>query len=462
MGGEEMKRPRAPPPTEDSFHFSLSNGHEFRVERLNKPATHSDFDDVDSMLFAVYFRPALTQKQASSGILRISYVGEKEIQAAESLVFSQYVWPDLTQQKPHWMTLRSDELEYVCFETHQLRMGVTKNTIAALYVIIENTQCESNGPLCLTPQVDMHHTFMPSQLPTSQFLCWFPPDVNPSQWGLQIDATKIPQRTPLWEKLRAEFTGSMASKRLGFFPDDNRQMSAFIKSAMRLGSLSEDLILLAYLGHYKGRRFEEIGTAAIRGHPGWGASPDGIVYDESGDRGVCEFKTSRTKLGMEAYFYPQLYMEMMAVGVQWANLVRYRPSKTWNAHSATWSYTDVCYVYRVQRDPLLEAELIQLWSKSPVPSPDALAAMRSRLMEMAANAQPISIIDASNSPLLSAYREHRKRQCELVKMPATASVSADWLAVEARTAELAAQIRSGVAVDKRLVAKQIKAYASFL
>jgi hypothetical protein len=116
----------------------------------------------------------------------------------------------------------------------------------------------------------------------------------------------------------------------------------------------------------------------------WGASPDGVIvdpemswnkvpadvaknYSKSGidiTHGACEFKTSRTKLGMEAYFYPQLYMEMISLNVVWADLIRYRPERMYDQNTKEWTYKDVAHVYRVYRDKQTEDLLMELWARA--------------------------------------------------------------------------------------------------
>jgi len=459
-----MKRVRPTPAVEDGFHFSLTNGHAMSVEKLGEvKGGGGGFDDEDAMSYVVRFRPALSEVQAAAAQLTISYVGDKEISGG-ALVFSRAVRP--SNARCLWLTLRLDELEYVCFETHQLRVGKVPGTYSALHVTLENTQCES-GPLKLGPQLDMHLFCMPELLPAgSVFLRWFPPDIDPAQWGLHIDPRKIPQRTPLWFKLRAQLSGSEAVKRTGFFAND-KPMTAFNRNAMRLGSQSEDVAALMYLGHYGGaRHFTEIGTVPVTGRPGWGASPDGLVTDSSsnGQQGALEFKTSRTKLCMEPYFYPQLYMEMMALGVQWADLVRYRPARTWHAKEGKWHYLDVAHVYRVNRDAALEDWFIRVWTAPHPGEDDDKAALRAHLVELAERAKPVAILQGNE--MVTRYREHRERLLSIDTTPAAAAAAAVlpdwWLAIESRTAQLGAALRNGVAVNKRVVTEQIKAYANLL
>lgn len=487
-----MKRPRPTPATPDTFNFSVSNGHAFRAERLadGSPTLSDSFDDTDSMSWVLHFRPALSEAQAAEAVLSVSYVGDKEV--ANPLVFSHAVRPSAA---PHvWLALRQGELEYLCFETHQLRVGQVPGTFAALYVVIENVQCDA-GPIQLSPQLDMHLVCLPTLLPTSTFLRWFPPDVDPKRWGLQIDARKIPQTCPLFWSLRAELTGSVAVKRTGFFPGDGASRSAFMKSAMRLGSLSEDVIMLLRFGDSQHTlHFTEVGTCPVAGHPGWGASPDGIICDDTMKwsslpptvsahligttltawnihMGACEFKTSRTKLCMEGYFYPQLYMEMMALGVLWADLVRYRPSRTWNAKGGgagggEWEYQDVCHVYRIYREAALEERFIRIWSSTSTEPSDEKSALCAELNEMAKRERPTHIIDGTGNALLKRYRAHRDQLLSNTSTgtatTATQVLPAWWLSIESVTAQLAAQLKSGVALDKRLVAEQIRAYANLL
>src|SRR6185295_1711928 len=247
-----MKRPVPTPAAEDVFHFALSGGHAFRVERLSTGDRAAqgpfDFDSADSVSYVVRFRPALTEAQAAAATLSVTYGGDKEVTGGSPLVFSRAVRP--ADGRSQFMTLRAEELDFLLFETHQLRVGQQRNTYCALYLTLENTQCEA-GPLILGPQLDMHLFCVPELLPPgSSFLRWFPPDVDPGQWGLRIEPRKIPQRTPLWFKMRAELSGSVAVKRVGYFPGgDSAGFSTFQRSAMRLGSQSEDVVLLLYLGH---------------------------------------------------------------------------------------------------------------------------------------------------------------------------------------------------------------------
>jgi hypothetical protein len=178
-------------------------------------------------------------------------------------------------------------------------------------------------------------------------LPWFPPDVDPAYWGIQIDTRLIPQRSHLWFKLRGEMTGSLAYKMLGFFATASKTMQD--KTKMRLGTYSETDACTLYLHYHPHSKLKEVGWCGARApYPTtWGASPDRLLDED----GILEIKTSTDKTSMEDYFYPQCYMEMIATERNFTHLMRYRPN-------------DVAYVYHVSRDPHVEEMLLVLWKRA--------------------------------------------------------------------------------------------------
>lgn len=293
----------------------------------------------------------------------------------------------IAPEKGTRLILNQEEgLVYEIFESYQTLLA-PNNDIQSVYLKIEDNNVSKEDVLVLQPQVDMKSVFLNSIFATTDanrvvFLKWFPPDIDPSVYGIKIDPREIPQRSPLWFKLRGEVSGSKAYVLIGYFADrqNNQPFSAFAKSAMRLGTLSEDLIMIGYLNAYPKRIFYEVGWVPMEQKKSWGASPDGIIVDpemtwdkvpndvaRSGidiTHGACEFKTSRTKLGMEAYFYPQLYMEMISLNVAWADLIRYRPERYYDQKTKVWTYKDVAHVYRVYRDSKIEKLLMELWARA--------------------------------------------------------------------------------------------------
>lgn len=188
-------------------------------------------------------------------------------------------------------------------------------------------------------------------------LCWFPPDINMSLLGFEISCSQIPQRTPAWHKLRADnLTGTKAAKLLGFnVPlhddtwtlDKKEVFSAASRRNMRFGAQAEDRALLSYLHLYPEAPFEEVGFCKIEGKQNWGASPDGKL----GNSAALEIKSSLSgKTTFEPYFYPQVYMEMMALNVKWCHVVRF-------AHEQV-------TIYMVHRDENLEAAMTDLWNRA--------------------------------------------------------------------------------------------------
>lgn len=257
---------------------------------------------------------------------------------------------------PTHVTLLKGELEYELYRTHQLSTGNDGQTIDCIYVRIDTVAksvCTNENQSILMERTNGR----------CRFLNWFPPDIDPASFGLSIDSRLIPQRTPLWYKLRGDVSGSKAALLLGWFVphpaqgpwsyDKQPPFTAFQKSIMHLGTVSEDVILLSYLMYYTKRVYHETGWINHPTRKGWGCSPDGIVDDLEGpSRGVLEMKTSKFKSCFENYYIPQLYMEMMTVDVQWADLCRYHVG------------TKQVHVYRINREVHLENTLVRLWIKA--------------------------------------------------------------------------------------------------
>jgi hypothetical protein len=321
----------------------------------------SSFDKEDSIDYFIQFRPPLTPDQAKA--VRITAEHGKKIIFTQLLMDGKHV---------HLTLLGDGELEYELFETHQLKV-TSDGHVQAMYFTIENNRVFANQDWCLERHIDMKLFYMSEHFEYAN-LQWFPPDVDlQTQYGIKVNASKIPQRCPMWFKLRGHVTGTKAYALLGFFVPLNgtydynkgqQDFSPIQRANMRNGALSEDMAILNYLTHYKNRKFEEVGWVELHGKNGWGASPDGVIHDLAFDdselpeetkaaysdftRGAIEIKTSRNKSSMEAYFIPQVYMEMMSLGVAWCDLIRY--------------CNDECYVYRIYRDPKVEQFLLALWN----------------------------------------------------------------------------------------------------
>jgi len=385
-------------------------------------------DDQDTMFFVVTFRderPSL--REAQNLALRVYYHGAKRTPRA--LIFARRL---VLEEETHFqmISLRPEEgLVYQCYETHQLRLD-DGNRISAVYLTIDDVLSDTSAAFDVSfePRVDTKMMMLQSEQTT--FLKWFPPDLDPSLYGLTIDGRAIPQRTPLWFKIRGEMSGTQAVRLLGFFfGRDNGNKSLVARNAMRLGSQSEDVVMLCNLWNRPHRHFSEVGWCRAPGrYPmGWGASPDGLLTDLSVSwddappatraawpdadisKGACEFKTSRTKIALEDYHIPQVYMEMIALGVVWCDLTRYRPG-------------DQAAIYRIWRDPQLEERFLQLWKRAlnnshvlgkTIAEPEYVA-MRRELGEMAAQNKAYRIVEMSE--IQSLVDQYQQKQTAL-QMP---------------------------------------------
>lgn len=321
-----MKRARGLSFTEANFRFSIRTLPP-RTTAVVRALSAGDGDEE----YVVHFRPPLARKDARRVHLSVVYCGDR-IQE-KPLLFSARLLGDA----PGVPYSLGDDLRYELFETHQLRLY--GDTIGSAYLAFEDNLTTPNYDTHARYElrVDLTLHLMPRLIP-GQFLMWFPPDVDPQAWGLRVDPTLIPQRSPLWFKLRGAVSGTKAYSLLGFWVPrpgsaeardynffDKGTFSPFARAAMRLGSLSEERALLAYFSHYPARHYQEMGWCpAPPGYPaGWGASPDGLLVDRDMTwervpkqtakfraldvtRGVCEIKTSRTKCDMAAYFIPQV------------------------------------------------------------------------------------------------------------------------------------------------------------
>jgi hypothetical protein len=426
-----MKR-KAASQTLDVLRFSISNlplGTRYQVTALD---AQQSIDTSDYCNYVIHFKPPMDHAAASRTRVSVSYCGEK-IQENTNL-FTTLVSPPGTE--PIHYSLKPGHLEYQLFETHVLRVYGTQ--IGSMYLSFENVLCNQfmDTHASIQLQVDMGLSFLPRHI-SGAFLRWFPPDVDPIMWGLVIDPSLIPQRSPLWFKLRGIVSGSKAYQLLGFWADRaGTPFGIHARAAMRLGSISEPYVFMAYLSVYPGRSFQEVGWCKAprdRYPEGWGASPDGIFLDPTMTwdqvpeatreayctlcditRGAAEFKVSRTKTQMEAYFIPQVYMEMIALNVVWCDLVRFKHSRYKNDH---WIYEDQACVYRIYRDPELEKDLVALWKYALAHDNCVIEKpfvdMRQRLETMAESMEPVKQIDTSDETISALYRAYDAHEASL-------------------------------------------------
>lgn len=452
----------------------------------------------DSVQLIMRIKPPVPAEIATTTQLSVVYTADDEC----TTVFCHMIAPDSAVKR---VTYRGDgELEYGCYETHQVRYNRT-GEITHVYVCVVNTQTSAavTASLKLQTQLDMKLYWLPRESRMMP-LRWFPPDLDPAEHGLRLDTRSVPQRTPLWFKLRGDVSGSKTVRYTGFFvtPSGATEFDSVAKARMRLGTLSEDKAMLCYLHVYPGRVFLEVGWCPVAGGPtGWGASPDGIIedlqmtwarvpdhvraqYSETEraaidiTHGACEFKTSRLKEGMESYFYPQLYMEMMALNTVWCDVLRYRPERQWSDASGRYTYLDRGAVFRVYRDRTLEQQLVRLWKRAhnnahslwtTVSEPEYVE-MRAVFKKMASDAVPEPVlIDAAQDAVLAdqlarydTYQYNTQR-----RMRETHDESAVFVDPFEHVTQRAVELQQrqqdmSVADVKHYIVSQIEAYAGIL
>ena len=310
--------------------------------------------------------------------------------------------------------------------------------------------------------MDIGHVFL-SDLFGDRYvgLEFFPPDITVmSEFGSDskgIRPEKVPQKTPLWFKLRGQVSGSKAYTLLGFYVpepgskeaqgwsiDGPKEFNRWSKLNMRFGTLHEDYMIIAYLlapGHEL-RRFFEVGWCQApveKGYsPNWGASPDGLLenpdmrwelipedirkYYKKGDwnitRGVAEFKASRSNCKMQPYYYPQLYMEMIATDTLWADLVRYSETREMEPNGS-WHMVRTCRIFRVYRHKPTEELIVSLLKQSLANKTNLIELVqtqpyqdiRSYFVQLAESAE-YREIDVSNNSVagqaILAYEKHKR------------------------------------------------------
>ena len=449
-----MKRPRAT--RCDAIVFSVSGLPETTFATVRRTGqTEGEIDDLNTNAadYVLFFRPPLSKERAQQVHVKATYQGRVRVRTTE--LFGQYVWP--SDQKETRLVFRKFELEYACFATHQVRVETEQQgdeIVCAMYARF------INATVAVDPRYDLHIRVdaVVDELPV-RTLPWFPPDLDPGHWGLRIDSRSIPQRTALWFKLRGENSGSKAYKLLGFFADSSKTRPGQTQ-AMRLGTLSEAEAALMYSVRFPALELHEVGWCAMEDRPGWGASPDMLCLDPATQTwSVLEMKTSAVKLSMEAYFYPQLYMEMMATQTQTAHVLRFRPRRY-----EPDIVEDEMHIYTVQRDAALEKMLLELWvyalgheheanlySRPEFRSARALLEERARAQTQA----PTHELQASSKyrAALQTYRAGLERVLRVVPAPEDAAFETVRDELYDQSLEFTRAVKKGA--DRELLARML-------
>lgn len=338
----------------------------------DKTFENSDTDAVD---YGFYFHPPI--KNVKQYTLHVAFNG--------IAIFSTLLYPT---PKP-LETLHLLDRFYVVFETLQLCQSEDETLTYSAYV-----QFNNNGKI--EPAVDMTLHYLPQKFGARfKRIPYFPYDVDPTKYGIKVDTRKVAQRTPMWFKIRGDVSGSICPKFVGFWVPTKEEdpnwsidakvvFSARAKASMRMGRFSEENAFMLMLLNTEHIVVELVGWCdAPKPFPhGWGASPDGLLHDPTmtwdrvpdsikqhldcaafdPSRGALEIKSSTKSLDMEAYFYPQVYMEMIATETCWCDLVRYR--KTTEQRQGKWIQHHHARIYRIFRHGPTEETLVALFKRS--------------------------------------------------------------------------------------------------
>lgn len=350
----------------------------------------------DDIFYSIDFKPPLSPKDAQKTKIQVTCQSKKR-----PCVGSINISLNNNNKKQKQSI---GNYKYHVYETHALELDPkNQKNISRLYFKIENNQLRANDEtIVLEPSIDMGHTFL-SNLFGKRYigLPYYPPEPNLiEKLGIPVASEDVSQRSPAWYKSRGTLSGSKAYQLLGFFLpspqsvdanwsfDAPKEFSKWSKANMRFGTLREDHMVIAYLLWNKNALFKEVGWCNAprpRYPPTWGASPDGVIIDKTMSwntvpesirkyytpqkqelditRGAAEFKASKNNCKMQAYYYPQVYMEMIALETIWTDLVRYCEKVELNAQGK-WVKKRVFRIYRIYRHKKTEQWLITLLKRA--------------------------------------------------------------------------------------------------
>jgi hypothetical protein len=188
-------------------------------------------------------------------------------------------------------------------------------------------------------------------------------------------------------------------------------------------------------------------------------------------RGAFEVKTSTSKLSFDAYFVPQVYMEMITLRAVWCDLVRFRPDRHYDAATKQWTVRDKAHVYRVWRDRRVEATFVRLWKvayagaaslQTLVQEPE-FRAVRDMCGEMARAMPAAAVLDAEKNPAAKAALELylTLRDQRLAPLLSAANAADEVGTRLQKLARRAAEIETTTEIPAA-IAEQIRDYGSLL
>lgn len=371
-----MKRTRQEDESTPKLNFILANSksgklYEYNLKVFGAPHEGQEICNFPhlkgggrkSAFYGLYFRPPITTKHKEYCLYIL--LGEEE------LVFSSLFFPSNGGKN------KVDYLDrtYHCFPSHQLIYDREDPKILyGMFLQLTRTASFDQGGQ-VEIAIDMGLDCMASLVGRFSSTTFVPYDLP---LDYKLDASRLHQRTPRWfiERGEGDMTGTKGYKYLGFWVPTKEEdpgwtinsqpvFTPIQQARVDRGSVSEDPALIMYLTRFPHIRVSLVGWVRLKGSDGWGASPDGLAVDPSSrilpegivssadpSRGIVEIKTSNS-VGrvpdMQAYYLPQMYMEMMAAETSWGDLVRFSAQEK------------RMRVYRVYRHQKTQDRLVELW-----------------------------------------------------------------------------------------------------
>jgi hypothetical protein len=352
---------------------------------------HTSFKQgADSIIYGVHFQTPLK-----------SHVHEFGLFIAYENTFILKV-PLVGDEKVRNMVEYSD-WRYWIYETHQLILERSQDMcVLGLFFQLINvdTSFKLDRPH-VVPHVNTALYWFNHNLGQDRFIDtqFFPYNLNPEQYGIKLNTETIPQRTPLWKRVRGEVSGTKAYKLIGYYvptvkedpqwtweQGDSKPINAEQKSRMRFGSLHEEeanILLMLTRPHI---RVTMVGWCSAPNYlkfpKSWGCSPDGRIFDplmshakipgyiwntltereQAWDvrHGALEIKSSKNSLKFNPYYLPQVYLEMMCLETVWCDLVRFTKKKVTN-EDGKWETKYTARVFRIYRHKPTEDSMVVLW-----------------------------------------------------------------------------------------------------
>lgn len=368
------------------FDFTFSGDVDFAISSIGGHTIEKH----DELFFLVELHPAQAIEALSDMTIRLTHVESRHC----GVRFNVY-----DKESFHQVIDKVND-GYCVFPSHALRYDPLKQGhINQILFNIQNMQMRGDNPSpVIVLDVDFGLELFPKLFPNRFFgLSYVPPTI--SLETLNIDASQVPQRIPLWFKLRGSVSGSTIPSLLGYYtpgPNDSakkheqfqnewihgKKFTGWQAVNLRFGKSREWNIVMAYLTHYSQRSFSEVGYVTHPENPNeWGASPDGILTDPSVTwedlpdetkeqfkpkdfkrgltKGAAEFKASRFDCKFRGTHIPQLMWEMMSLSVAWGDLVRYSEVSK-RLPNGNFGLVKTCKSIRFYRDRSKERRLMEL------------------------------------------------------------------------------------------------------